>query len=154
MARYRRQEDPHGDRDDFANLRELSPYVWRYSRRVGMALACLLLSKLATVCIPIVLKGIIDSLDSQTDTGDLLTRSVVVVPMAMLIAYGALRLCSGFFSELRDILLRVSDIVQCIKCRLMYWRTCTDCHCASTWKEIPVEYHATLKGVPEALRQY
>ncbi len=105
MPRYGRQEGPHGDRDDFANLRKLSPYVWKYSRRVGLALGCLLLSKLATVCIPIVLKSIIDTLDGQPAVGETLNANLlVVVPMTMLIAYGALRLCSGLFSELRDIL--------------------------------------------------
>lgn len=105
MRSGRRQEGPHQDRDDFANLSKLSPYVWRYGKRVAVALCCLLLAKLATVCIPLLLKGIIDSLDTQTD--GLLSRQdqlVVVVPMAMLIGYGALRLASGLFGELRDIL--------------------------------------------------
>ena len=62
-----RQERPHQDRDDFANLKKLSPYVWRYGRRVSIAVACLLLGKLATVCIPLLLKRIIDSLDQQSD---------------------------------------------------------------------------------------
>ncbi len=105
MGRYSREEQPHQDRDDFANLTKLSPYVWRYSRRVAVALGCLLLGKLATVCIPLLLKGIIDSLDEQTD-GLLGAKDqlIVVVPLAMLIGYGALRLASGLFSELRDIL--------------------------------------------------
>ncbi len=100
-----RQEGPHKDRNDFANLGKLSPYVWRYGRRVSVALCCLLLAKLATVCIPLMLKGIIDSLDTQTD--GLLSSNdqlVVVVPMALLLSYGALRLASGLFGELRDIL--------------------------------------------------
>ena len=100
MRSYAREEEPHVDRNDFANLKKLSPYVWRYSRRVSLALACLLLSKLATVCIPLVLKEIIDSLDSQT----LAANALVVAPMAFLVAYGALRLAGGFFAELRDIL--------------------------------------------------
>ena len=103
MRSFARQEVPHEDRDDFANLRKLSPYVWRYGKRVSLALGCLLLSKLAVVCVPLVLKSIIDRLDlqqSSIDTGQL----VVIVPMALLLAYGALRLVSGFFSELRDIL--------------------------------------------------
>jgi len=100
-----RQEIPHGDRDDFANLKKLSPYVWRYGKRVGLALGCLLLAKLATVCIPLVLKGIIDSLDGQVPAGsNLADNALVLAPMALLIAYGALRLISGLFNELRDIL--------------------------------------------------
>lgn len=95
-----RQVEPHADRDDFANLKKLSPYIWRYSKRVALALACLLIAKFATVCIPLVLKGIIDRLDTQI-VGQ---NALLVAPMALLIAYGALRLAGGFFSELRDIL--------------------------------------------------
>lgn len=100
MRSYARQEEPHTDRDDFGNLKKLTPYVWRYSRRVALALTCLLVAKLATVCIPLVLKGIIDNLDAAS----LKENLVVVAPMALLVAYGALRLAGGLFSELRDIL--------------------------------------------------
>ncbi len=100
MRSYARQEEPHGNRDDFANLKKLSPYVWRYSRRVALALACLLIAKLATVCIPLVLKSIIDRLDSASLQENLL----LVAPMGLLLAYGALRLAGGIFNELRDIL--------------------------------------------------
>ncbi len=110
MRGYARQEKPHGDRDDFANLKKLSPYVWRYSKRVALALACLLVAKLATVCIPLVLKGIIDRLDISQQSGTALSPEslsqniVLVAPMALLVAYGALRLAGGLFNELRDIL--------------------------------------------------
>jgi len=100
MYSYARQEEPHIDRDDFANLKKLSPYIWRYSKRVGLALTCLLVAKLATVCIPLVLKGIIDRLDTQIQG----QNALLVAPMALLIAYGALRLAGGLFNELRDIL--------------------------------------------------
>lgn len=115
MRSYSRQEEPHADRDDFANLKKLSPYIWRYSKRVALAMACLLIAKLATVCIPLVLKGIIDHLDRSPGVAGALSRDslsqdalsqnlVIVAPMALLIAYGALRLAGGVFSELRDIL--------------------------------------------------
>ncbi len=100
MRSFARQEEPHADRDDFANLKKLSPYIWRYSKRVALALACLLIAKLATVGIPLVLKGIIDRLDTQIQG----QNALLVAPMALLVAYGALRLAGGLFSELRDIL--------------------------------------------------
>jgi len=103
MRSYARQEVPHVDRDDFANIRKLSPYVWRYGKRVGLALGCLLLSKLAVVCVPLVLKEIIDRLDLQLSLSSDV-QLAVLIPMALLLAYGALRLASGLFSELRDIL--------------------------------------------------
>lgn len=104
MRSYSRGEDlPHQDRNDFANLTKLSPYVWRYGKRVSIALGCLLLGKFATVCTPLVLKEIIDSLDRQT--GEQLSANLVLtIPLALLIGYGALRLASGLFNELRDIL--------------------------------------------------
>ncbi len=103
MRSFARDENPHQDRDDFSNLTKLSPYVWRYGKRVGVALCCLLLGKFATVCTPLVLKGIIDSLDQQSDAA-LTSNLVVAIPLAFLVGYGALRLASGLFSELRDIL--------------------------------------------------
>ncbi len=104
MRSYSRGDElPHQDRNDFANLTKLSPYVWRYSKRVSVALACLLLGKFATVCTPLVLKEIIDSLDQQSD-GQLAANLALSIPLALLIGYGALRLASGLFSELRDIL--------------------------------------------------
>ena len=98
MRSYARQEVPHADRDDFGNLRKLSPYVWRYGKRVGFALACLLLSKLAVVSVPLVLKRIIDRLDLQLSLNTA-EQMAVLVPLALLIAYGALRLTSGLFNE-------------------------------------------------------
>lgn len=103
MRSFARDEGPHHDRDDFANLTKLLPYVWRYRRRVAFALGCLLLGKFATVCTPLVLKGIIDSLDQQAE-GVFAENLVISIPLALLIGYGALRLVSGLFSELRDIL--------------------------------------------------
>jgi len=82
MRSYSRGEQlPHDDRNDFANLTKLSPYVWRYSKRVSIALGCLLLAKFATVCTPLVLKEIIDALDRQTD-GQLSASLTLAIPLA------------------------------------------------------------------------
>ncbi|MCU0936389.1 MAG: metal ABC transporter permease, partial [Gammaproteobacteria bacterium] len=56
-------EDPHKDRDDLHNVRAMLPYVWEYRGRVLLALASLLLAKVANVGVPLVLKGIVDALD-------------------------------------------------------------------------------------------
>ncbi len=104
MRRYSRGESlPHQDRHDFANLTRLSPYVWRYSKRVSIALFCLLLGKFATVCTPLILKEIIDSLDQETQQ-QLTANLAASIPLALLVGYGALRLASGLFNEMRDIL--------------------------------------------------
>ena len=88
-------EPPAADHSDLRTLRALAPFLWDYRGRVALALAFLILSKAANVGIPLVLKGIVDGLDS-TLQGEL------VLPLALLLGYGALRLGSSLFNELRD----------------------------------------------------
>ena len=85
---------PHSDRKDIENLKRLFPFVWEFRGRVLIALLSLVLSKLAIVGMPLVLKEIVDSLDA--------TKDVLVLPITLLLAYGALRLASSLFNELRD----------------------------------------------------
>lgn len=84
-------------RSDWKNFRSLAPYLWEYRGRVLLALMCLVLAKIANVGVPLVLKEIVDSLDVAP-------QKVLVIPVALLLAYGALKLTSGFLNELRDIL--------------------------------------------------
>lgn len=71
------------------------PFVWEYKGRVLIALLSLVISKLAMVGVPFVLKEIVDSLDLPE--GELL-----ILPVLLLLGYGALRLVSSLFNELRD----------------------------------------------------
>ena len=73
----------------------LLPYLWEYKGRVLLALVLLVTSKLANVSVPLVLKDIVDKLDSQI--------AVLVMPLALLAAYGLLRFSTVFFAELRDV---------------------------------------------------
>jgi ATP-binding cassette, subfamily B, heavy metal transporter len=73
----------------------LLPYLWEYRWRVLTALACLVTAKLANVGVPLVLKEVVDGLDPA--------HAVVAVPFALLLAYGALRLSTTLFAELRDV---------------------------------------------------
>lgn len=84
-------------RSDWKNFRALMPYLWEYRGRVLLALLCLVFAKIANVGVPLVLKEIVDSLD-------LAPQKIIVIPVALLLAYGALKLTSGFLNELRDIL--------------------------------------------------
>ena len=59
-------------------------------------MACLVVAKVATVWVPLILKDIIDALDTKQQT-------VIVLPLAILLAYGGLRMTSVLFSELRDV---------------------------------------------------
>jgi ATP-binding cassette subfamily B protein len=76
-------------------LRRLWPEVWRYRRRVAIALLLLVAAKLANVGVPLVMKDLIDHLD--------LKPSLLLVPLGLLLAYGALRLSTSLFQELRQI---------------------------------------------------
>lgn len=64
-----RVEAPHSNRQDFENLRKLTTYLWEYRGRVLLAMACLVISKLAIVAVPLVLKEIINTLDENDGTG-------------------------------------------------------------------------------------
>jgi ATP-binding cassette subfamily B protein len=79
---------------DWKTIRSLIPYLWEFKGRVLFALACLGLAKVATVAVPLVLKDIVDALDPK--------QALLALPLALLVAYGALRLASSLFGELRD----------------------------------------------------
>ena len=100
-AHHVRLEAPHSNRRDLANVRKLSYYLWEYRGRVILALACLILSKLAVVAVPLVLKEIINTLDAGMPENQ---SKILLVPVGLVAAYGALRICSSLFNELRDSL--------------------------------------------------
>ncbi len=95
MVHVRYTEPPHGDRRDLENLRRVAPFLWEYRGRVLLALAALVLAKLANVGVPLVLKEIVDRLD-------LAAPGALALPLALLLGYGALRLAASAFNELRD----------------------------------------------------
>lgn len=84
----------------FAPIRRLLPYVWQWKWRVLFALGCLVAAKLANVGVPLVLKALVDALDLKP--GD--PRALLVVPVGLLLAYGALRVSVTLFTELREFL--------------------------------------------------
>lgn len=90
-------DSPDASAKDWDNIKALMPFLWEYKGRVLFALICLVLAKFANVGVPIVLKGIVDSL--SVDLSD-----VIVLPVMLLFAYGVLRIASSFFNELRDVL--------------------------------------------------
>ncbi len=96
MQFHARTEEPHKQRTDFKNLMQMFPYLWAYRWRVLIALACLVIAKVATVAVPLILKRIVDTLDVEA--------SLLLLPLGLLLAYGALRLTTALFNELRDVL--------------------------------------------------
>lgn len=83
-------------------IRALLPYLWPDDRgmraRVIFSLLCLILSKAASLMIPVTYKYAVDSLQN------FLTGSKVILYLLpyILLAYGGARICSTLFAELRD----------------------------------------------------
>jgi ATP-binding cassette subfamily B protein len=90
---------PAPARGDWATLAKLLPYLWVYKYRVLAALACVVAAKAANVSVPLLLKELVDAL--SIPVGD--PRAVLVVPVGLLLAYGALRLANTAFTELREL---------------------------------------------------
>ena len=87
------------ERSDSTTLKRLLPYLWTYKWRVLFALSFMVGAKLANVSVPILLKNLIDTMTLKP--GD--PAAVLVVPVALLLAYGALRLTTSAFTELREL---------------------------------------------------
>ena len=81
---------------DWETIRTLIPYLWEYKGRVALAMMCLIAAKLANVGVPLVLKEIVDGLSG--------TKAALALPIALLAAYGLLRMSTTLFTELRELL--------------------------------------------------
>ena len=92
-----RTEAPNTNRRDWENIKQMFPFIWTYRGRVLLALASLVISKLAMVGIPVTLKYIVDALDQSNG-------HAVVLPVLFLLLYGVLRFVNTGFNELRDAL--------------------------------------------------
>ena len=87
---------------DWETLRRLFPYLWAYKWRVMAALTFMVGAKMANVGVPLLLKNLVDAMTIKP--GD--PAAVLVVPVALLVGYGALRLSTSLFTELRGTGLR------------------------------------------------
>ncbi|WP_230970737.1 ABCB family ABC transporter ATP-binding protein/permease [Nitrogeniibacter aestuarii] len=85
------------ERHDWYTLKTLIPYLWSYKGRVIFALTCLLLAKFANVGVPMVFKHLVDALTITPE------QAFIVVPAAILFAYGVLRFSTSLFTELREL---------------------------------------------------
>ncbi len=90
----------HKDRRDWHNLKGMLPYLWEFRGRALFALGCLVLSKVANVGVPVVLKHIVEHFDRAHGDPAMLAA---VLPLSLLLAYGALKLGASLFNELRDV---------------------------------------------------
>jgi ATP-binding cassette subfamily B protein len=90
----------HPERSDWATLRRLFPYLWEYKWRVIAALTFMVGAKVANVGVPLLLKELVDTMSPKAGLG---TQALLVVPLALLVAYGLLRLSTTLLAELRDL---------------------------------------------------
>ena len=82
----------------------LSPILGANRRRVGLAFLSLLAAKAGLLCIPFLLKALVDGLDTNAD------QLALQVVLLLVVAYGAARLSNTLFGELRDTLFgRVTE---------------------------------------------
>lgn len=85
---------------DIRVMRALIPFLWRNNSfelraRIVLAVLLLLVALVANVYVPILYKGAVDALSPGQD-------AVIVLPLALIVAYGLLRLISAASGELRD----------------------------------------------------
>ncbi len=76
------------------------PYLLEYKQRVIIALLCMVLAKVANVAGPYLLKLVVDALNRE-DTHSLL----IIVPVALILAYGFARFLNVLMGEIRDTVL-------------------------------------------------
>lgn len=84
-------------------LRRFLPYLWPEGQwglrvRVVLAIACLVAAKVALVFVPIFYRDAIDALDVNQNS------AALTLPIGIILAYGAARVLSLTFGELRDAL--------------------------------------------------
>jgi ATP-binding cassette subfamily B protein len=88
---------------DLGTLVNLAPHLWprgewELKARVILAVCLLVGAKVATVNVPILYKDVVDQLSGLgREVGE-----AIVVPVALLLGYGLLRVTSSAFAELRD----------------------------------------------------
>ena len=86
---------------NWSSLKKLLPYLLEFRLRIVLALMCLIGAKVASVGLPFILKRVVDQLNNP---------SILVVPLALLLAYGLVRLANVLFGEIRDTLFgRVTE---------------------------------------------
>ena len=105
----------------------LFPYIWPTRNpgarvRVVIALLFMVLAKVATVYVPLLYSGIVDALAPKD------TSALVVLPLALVLGYGLIRIGAAGFAEMRDALFAS---VQQRAVRLLALRTFRHLHAVS-----------------------
>lgn len=103
MRRHSSSEAPSSPpvaavRGDWSTVKTLLPYLFAYKWRVLLALCFLVGAKLANVGVPLILKKLVDAMTITPSH----PAAAMVLPLGILVAYGALRLSTTLFTELRE----------------------------------------------------
>ena len=89
----------------WGSLRQLLPHLLEFRWRIIFALLCLVGAKVAAVGLPFVLKNIVDQINLNNPQTNL-----VLVPVALIVAYGMVRFANVLFGEVRDTIFgRVTE---------------------------------------------
>lgn len=81
------------------------PWLRNHRGRIALSVLLLLAAKAATVAVPLVLKEIVDALDSRAG-------ATLALPLGFLLGYGALRFASTIFRELQSVVFnRVQNAI-------------------------------------------
>jgi len=91
----------------FSTIKHLWSYMWPKDRkdlqlRVVLAIAALLVSKVATTMVPFAYRGIIDSLNTTGPNAGLILG--ISIPVMFVIAFGVGNIVDAGFQQLRDVL--------------------------------------------------
>ena len=84
-------------RSDLDTLKRLFPYLWDYKWRVLAALTFMVCAKLGNVGVPLLLKSLVDAMNLKPGN----VQAVLVVPAALLLGYGLLRLYIAIYRTAR-----------------------------------------------------
>ncbi len=90
---------PTTQRHDWQTVKSLLPYLLQWRWRILLALTCLIAAKLASVSVPLIFKDIVDAF-APKEGG----QAMLLVPLALIAAYGVLRFSVSLFTELRELL--------------------------------------------------
>jgi ATP-binding cassette, subfamily B, heavy metal transporter len=85
---------------DWLTMRRLLPYIWPWRWRVLATLGFLVMAKVGNISVALVLKHLVDALTPSP----LQPQAVLVVPVALLLGYGALRVWVTASTEMREFL--------------------------------------------------
>jgi ABC-type transport system involved in Fe-S cluster assembly fused permease/ATPase subunit len=94
------------ERSTLATIGSLLPYLWPRGdlgsrSRVVIAMSFLVLSKIATVYVPIVYSRAVDALAPRLGAAAG-ASTLLIIPTALIVGYGLLRVAASGFGELRD----------------------------------------------------